>query len=72
MHQYNNRTGRNEMNKEKAVEIKNALEEMKDMMPYMIEAETQKAIIIKARYDSLIRAGFEEDKAIEICIGEYK
>ena len=46
------------MNKQKAIEIKIALEEMIEMAPYMYEFEQQRAKQLKARYDSLIQAGF--------------
>ena len=60
------------MNKQKAMEIKTALEEMIEMAPYMYEFEQQIAKQLKARYDSLIQAGFTSAESIEICKGEYK
>lgn len=60
------------MNKIKAMEIKKSLEDLVDSMPYMIEFEHQRAIMVKARFDSLIEAGFKEDQAIKICGAEYK
>ena len=60
------------MNKQKAIEIKEALEIMIEMAPYSYEFEQQRAKLLKVRYDSLIQSGFNSEDAIEICKGEYK
>ena len=49
------------------VQSKELLEELKRMLPEMIEYVQVMATLHKAKYDALIKAGFNDPQAIELC-----
>ena len=50
-----------------AAMIKKGLEDLKEMMPYIIENETLQAQIKKEKFEALVKNGFTEAQAIELC-----
>ena len=55
------------MTKQEAIKLKSSIEQMVEAMPYIEEFQKQSAIVLKARYDSLIAVGFNDIQAISLC-----
>jgi hypothetical protein len=48
-------------------DLQKSLEQMKRMMPYILEMYVLTAVAKKRHYDELIKAGFSEDQALKLC-----
>lgn len=44
-----------------------ALEQMKRALPIMLEYEELQGLVIRARFQGLVKAGFTEAQALELC-----
>jgi hypothetical protein len=54
----------------KQAEFIEALRNLQQQMPLMLECVEQQAQMTKAKYDALIRAGFSKEEALELCKGK--
>lgn len=48
------------------IEMEMAVDEMKRNLPYLIQSTAMNAKFLKAKYDSLVEAGFTEKQAFDI------
>ena len=54
------------MKKEKVPSLQEALEELRKNFSTLIESQASMAILMKARHEALVRAGFTEEQALDI------
>lgn len=48
-------------------EFRSAIAELNRNLPYLIDMATITAAVRKANYDALIKEGFDEKQALELC-----
>ena len=54
-------------NLQSAMNIKKSLEDLKEMLPYILENERLQSIVKKEKFDSMVNSGFTESQALELC-----
>lgn len=50
----------------KEVDLKKYLHEMRENLQFIVEAQAGQAIMLKARYDALVKVGFTKTEALEL------